>query len=245
MAPPPTEPRGAHRGAPGHPDGPGPDAGSSPGIHRRAFEHSHQPDGSGSERERFAGRDPVAVGQCRQRRPHGHGHGARRRRGGRERELRHHRPGQRADCSGPRDAVPAHRPERADARRVRLHDGQLRQPGRLRPGHDPEPGHRRAVGLRATGHHPGHAARRGPGRAGAARGRRRHARLRLQRHQPDPGRRHPQRPAAGQLRQRAWRLDLRPGLVLQRHPVLPGRGPGRGSGQADDSGGRHGQRSRA
>ena len=109
--------------------------------------------------------------------------------------------------------------ERAEPGRVRLHHGQLRQPGRVRPGHDPEPGHRRAVGVRAAGHHPGHAARRGPGRADAARERRRHHRLRLQRHQPDPGRRHPERAPAGQLRQRAARLDLRPGLVLQRHPA--------------------------
>jgi hypothetical protein len=39
----------------------------------------------------------------------------------------------------------------------------------------------------------------------------------LQRHQPEPGRRQPERPEPGPLRQRAERLDLRPGRLLQRH----------------------------
>ena len=61
----------------------------------------------------------------------------------------------------------------------------------------------------------------------------RHDRRRVQRHQPDPGRRHRERPPAGKLRERPERLDLRAGVLLQRHPLLPGRVPGRSRGQAD------------
>ena len=51
MAPPPTEPRGAHCGAPRHPDGAGPDAGSRTGLHRRSVEHDDQAGGDGRYRQ--------------------------------------------------------------------------------------------------------------------------------------------------------------------------------------------------
>ena len=47
-----------------------------------------------------------------------------------------------------------------------------------------------------------------------------------------------ERAPAGPLRQRPERVDLRPGVVLQRHAVLPGCRAGRGPGQADRPGAR-------
>ena len=80
-------------------------------------------------------------------RRHGHGHGHGRGRSG-QRELRHHRAGQPAerDRAWPlRTSSPG--PDGMTPAAVRLHDGQRGQPGRVRAGHDPEPGHRRAVGV--------------------------------------------------------------------------------------------------
>ena len=104
-----------------------------------------------------------------------------------QRQLRHHRPGAPADRRGPVHAVPAHRDRRGVAGRVRVHDGQLRQPGRVRPGHHPQPVDRPDLGLRAAGDHRRDQARGHPGPAPAAARVAGHDRLRVQRHQPDPG----------------------------------------------------------
>ena len=48
------------------------------------------------------------------------------------------------------------------------------------------------------------------------------------------------RAVPGPLRERAGRVHLRPGVVLQRHPVLPGRAAGRGGWDAGRSGDGHG-----
>ena len=160
--------------------------------------------------------------------------------GGGQRELRHRRPGQPAECYRPGHALPADRtggmtPAQSGCTMANFAAlGAFVQATIL----DPATGElsvptsrwssRRAPSPRST-----------PVVPDAARGRGGHRRLRVQRHQPDPGRRHAERAAAGQLRQRPGRLDLRPGLLLQRHAVLPGREPGRGGGQADRPGAGH------
>ena len=58
-----------------------------------------------------------------------------------------------------------------------------------------------------------------------------HDRLRVQRHGPHPGRRHGERPSAGQLRQRPGGLDVRPGVVLQRDQLLQRGVPARAQGK--------------
>ena len=71
-----------------------------------------------------------------------------------------------------------------------------------------------------------------------------HDRLRVQRHGPHPGRRHGERPSAGQLRQRPGGLGLRPGVVLQRDQLLQRRVPARARGQAEGAVGGHLQQDR-
>src|ERR1700722_8905203 len=156
-----------------------------------------------------------------------------------QRELRHRRARERAPRAGAGDAVPADRPGRDDAGPVRVRDVQCHRPGGVRPGDDPGPRHRQALGLQPAGDHPGH--RPGGDALGAEPpGRRdRHDRLRVQRHRPLPGRRHADRAQAGQLPQRPDRIDLRPGVVLQRRQLLQRRLPGRARGQAEGAVGGH------
>ena len=75
---------------------------------------------------------------------------------GRESRLRDHRACAPAECQRAGHPLSAHRPGWPDAGSVRLHRSQLSEPRRLCAGDHSEPGHRRAVGIRATCHYPRH-----------------------------------------------------------------------------------------
>ena len=143
-----------------------------------------------------------------------------------QRQLRHHRPREPAQRARPRHPLPAHRHGRADSGAVRVRDDQRGQPRGLRAGHHPEPGHGQALRLRPARHHAGHHPGGGTRGADPAEWRDRDDRLRVQRHRPVPGGRDGERAQERQLRQRHVRIDLRAGVVLQRHQLLQRGVPG-------------------